>query len=288
VIGKWNRRRYVVERLIGEGANGRVYLVRGGRGIFAMKVASGSLDLQAEINALLALQSDGGMDPYLLDADDAHVEGSDPVSFYIMKYIQGTNIMDYLARSGPDWFELVARRLLERLRDLHAKGFIFGDLKRDNIIVSGHGRVDLVDYGGVTRKGMAVRQFTELYDRGYWNAGGRKADEAYDLFAFAVVCIQCTDPLRELDFTGGVLPQNRSPAYLKEILSRCGMKPKIKELVRGMIDGKTESADRALEQWRSAMLAPAGTANSAVPGWMKGALVASAMVLFAALLWTFW
>jgi serine/threonine-protein kinase len=276
----------VVERLLGEGANGRVYLVRGERGIFAMKVASGSLDLQAEINALLALQVDGGMDPYLLDADDACVEGSDPVCFYIMKYIRGAAVTDYLAGRGPDWFGLVAMRLLERLRDLHAKGYIFGDLKRDNVLVGEHGRVELVDFGGVTRKGAAVRQFTELYDRGYWHAGGRKADEAYDLFAFAVLCIQCTDPRKELEAAARrIPPQRRSPARLKEMLARCAMRPAHKALIRDILDGKTTATDVALERWRRAMLAQASPAP--VPGWMKGALAASATLLAATLVWTF-
>jgi serine/threonine-protein kinase len=253
---------------------------------FAMKIANDPLDLQSEINALKALNGAGGVDSYFIEADD--VAGpSEASSYYVMKYINGTHVIDFLEKQGVDWFDIVARRILERLGELHRKGFIFGDLKRDNILVYGHGYIELVDFGGVTRKGKAVRQFTEQYDRGYWNAGSRKADEGYDLFAFALLCMQCTDPVRELDSTLAVLPQYRSPEYLKEILKRCRMKEGSKVVLRNIIDGKLQSTDRALRDWREVVLngGPA-SANSAAFPWLKSALIVSIVLFIASLVWT--
>lgn len=291
VTGKWNRRTYTVERLLGEGANGRVYLVRRGRSSFAMKVGSDTLDLQSEINALKALGSNGGLDPYFIESDDADSQGSSPAfPYYVMRYINGMHIVDYVARHGADWFEVVSRRLLERLQQLHRQGYIFGDLKRDNVMVSGHGHVELVDFGGVTRKGKAVRQFTEHYDRGYWNAGGRKADEGYDLFAFALLCIQCTDPAKELDSSQAILPQYRSPDHLKELLKRCRLQERTRTILRDIIDGKLHSTDRVLKAWRGAVLHPqkgqATSSSSFAPLWMKGALLISILLFIVSLLWT--
>ena len=288
IAGKWNKRVYVVERLLGEGANGRVYLVRSGRTYAAMKTAFDPLDLQAEINALKALESADGIDPYLLDADDGQAEGSS-FSFYVMKYIHGVPLADFLASRGSDWFGIVARGLLERLCDLHRKGYIFGDLKPDNMLVTGYGRVELVDFGGVTRKGKAVRQFTEVWDRGFWKAGSRRADEGYDLFAFALVCIQAADPLKELGQPGGLPPERRNRKTLKDMLARCRMNEAFKGILREMIDGRLNSSERALAGWRQAMLAPP---KAAAPGeplplpWLAGALAVSAALCLASIVWT--
>ena len=74
-------------------------------------------------------------------------------------------------------------------------------------LVADYGRPELVDYGGATAFGKGVRQFTEIYDRGYWNAGSRTADAGYDLFSFAVLCIQLHEGRRLAQLSAGLLPQ---------------------------------------------------------------------------------
>ena len=56
ITGKWRRHRYRVERLLGEGANGKVYLVERERRLLALKVGLDTVDLQSEINVLQALE----------------------------------------------------------------------------------------------------------------------------------------------------------------------------------------------------------------------------------------
>ncbi|MCL6593578.1 MAG: hypothetical protein K6T31_06345, partial [Alicyclobacillus sp.] len=50
--------------------------------------------------------------------------------------------------------------------------------------------VRLVDVGGVTPLGKAVRQFTLPCDRAAYGLGERRADPAYDVFALAVSVLQ--------------------------------------------------------------------------------------------------
>ena len=59
----------------------------------------------------------------------------------------------------------------------------------ENVIVADYGHVELVDYGGVTAVGKSIRQFTEIYDRGYWNAGSRAADAS--MIYFLSLCCAC-------------------------------------------------------------------------------------------------
>lgn len=282
VSGKWNRRTYMIERLLGEGANGRVYLARRGRQRCAVKVGFNALDLQSEINALKTLaQHSARLRDYFIEADDFEYKGRD-MPFYAMAYVQGKTLDDYIAEHGRARLMVLARQLLERLAAIHRSGYIFGDLKRDNVLVTAEGVVELIDFGGVTRKGNAVRQFTEIYDRGFWELGSRTADESYDLFAFAVLVMQTLDPEKELDTFMSALPQHRNRDTLLEILQRCGFGESAKAILQALLEGKIHTSEEAWRLWRTMLLDDSGHRPVRVPGkvWLRSTLVAS-MLLFA-------
>jgi len=283
--GRWNRGFYTIERLLGAGANGLVYLARRGGRVCALKFGREALDLQAEISALKALgRHEPELRGYLLEADDAPIGGRE-VPFYAMRYVQGVQIGAFLEERGTDWFSPLALQLLGKLQAIHRSGYVFGDLKRDNVLVTRSGTVELIDYGGVTRQGRSIRQFTELYDRGYWNAGDRKAEPSYDLFSFAVLCLQLCDPLKELDDPIGVMPQRRHPGTLLGVLERCRLSPAAKEIVRGILEGRRSDSGDVYEAWKRAAAAPEKRREGARgPSlWLSGALAISALAFFVSL-----
>ncbi|WP_347836547.1 hypothetical protein [Gracilibacillus sp. JCM 18860] len=56
----------------------------------------------------------------------------------------------------------------------------------DNLIVSRNPvRLRWVDVGGTTLIGRSIKEYTEFYDRAYWQMGTRRAEPSYDLFALA-------------------------------------------------------------------------------------------------------
>lgn len=168
LTGKWNKAVYQVERLLGEGANGKVYLVKRGKRQYALKLGLDAADLQSEVNALKVLsKSNTSFQNYLLDVDDFHYQGAD-YPFYVMRYIKGQTISDFIRHNGRDWMGLIGLNILRKLVELHERGYVFGDIKVQNMLVCGYGDVELIDFGGVTAKGRSVKQFTEVYDRGYW------------------------------------------------------------------------------------------------------------------------
>ena len=66
-------------------------------------------------------------------------------------------------------------QLLNDLDKLHQNGWVFGDLKPENLIVTGPPpKIRCIDVGGTTIKGRAIKEFTEFYDRGYWGLGQEK------------------------------------------------------------------------------------------------------------------
>jgi serine/threonine protein kinase len=219
VKGKWNENLYRVERSLGEGENGKVYLVKKGSAFFAMKLGFDSVDHQSEVNVLKQLtKSDSPFNRFLIDVDDYHSGGKD-YPFYVMKYIKGSKLTEFIQLKGEQWLGLLGLHLLKKLTYLHANGFVFGDIKMENVLVNEYGAVELIDFGGVTQKGRAVKQFTEIYDRGYWGAGTRIADEAYDIFAFAILFMQLSDQSQDW-FSKHLLPQNRTLDLLKEKLQQ--------------------------------------------------------------------
>jgi len=191
-IGKWNKRVYSVISELGRGANGTVYLALFQGKKLAVKVGADSIDLLMEVNMLKNVHQAQSqkVGPLVTDLDDVVIDGK-TLSFYAMEYVEGEPLDRYVERVGTEWVPVLMVQLLSRLGVLHGKGWAFGDLKPQNVIVDQKSKqVCLIDFGGVTKHGNAIRQFTEEYDRAHWQAGDRRADSAYDLFSLAVMMIR--------------------------------------------------------------------------------------------------
>lgn len=278
--GKWNGRSYRLERLLGTGSNGQVYLASSGRTACAVKIGNESEELAAEANALKSLgRRERGRPPFLLDVDDAELRDR-LVPFYVMQYVPGSSVRSYLKRHGAQWFGVIGYRLLLRLAELHEAGLVFGDLKNDNVLVSDYGRVALVDYGGLTAIGRSVRQFTEIYDRGYWAAGGRTAEPAYDWFAAAVLWIHALDGKRLMSLTRSSLPQTRSWGDLMALVRTHTVLRPMEPWFERAFTGRFADSREACDAWRACLHRSDGEPAATVPGWMTGLFVFS-ILLFA-------
>lgn len=289
IQGKWNKHEYRIERLLGEGANGKVYLVRRGKLTYALKIGFNAVDHQSEVNALKALsQSDTSFKGYLLDVDDYYYNGQE-IPFCVMRYVKGQKMSDFLAERGKDWIYLIGMNLLRKLAELHGQGFVFGDLKVENMLVSGYGDVELIDFGGVTPVGRSIKQFTEVYDRGYWGGGSRSADEAYDLFAFAVLLISGTDTaaIRKQGLKH-VLPQNRNVETLLDMLQANRHLGHVEPVLRKALLGQYAQSKAALADWRKQTYPRPALAVRAIRGsWLKLCFAVS-LLLFGFTVYLFW
>jgi serine/threonine protein kinase len=288
ITGKWNKIEYRVERQLGEGANGKVYLVKRGKQSFALKMGFDAADHQSEVNALKVLsKSNTSFQHYLFDVDDLHYEGTD-YPFYVMRYIKGQTVTEFIRRGGRGWIGLIGLNLLRKLTELHGRGYIFGDIKVQNMIVSGYGDVELVDFGGVTAKGRAVKQFTEVYDRGYWGAGARSADEAYDLFSFAVLIISSTETEQRMQGIDKLLPQNRSVDLLIDMLKSNPALQQAAPVLRKMLLGQYITSKQGLEDWRRLNFHKRSPASTAIKeSWLKLSFAIS-LLLFGVTLYLYW
>lgn len=291
IVGRWNGRSYRVEQKLGEGANGKVYLVTGAAGLCALKLGYSAVDLQSEINGLMELRfGTGNSGSYVLDTDDVTLGGQE-YPYYVMRYVQGVTPSRFLAENGMDWYPVIGWRLLTKLSELHDRGYIFGDLKSDNILVSGYGTTELIDYGGLTRFGKAVRQYTELYDRGYWRAGPRSADAGYDLFAFAVLCLELADSGGRLALLAN--DPERSATKLVRLADQLPACAVVAPVLKACLTGGLRSAEEARAAWRRCVYAAGAdraevhrSPPAALTAVLAGTFILSVIAFGAALYWS--
>lgn len=190
-IGKWHKRPYKIVKELGSGATGTVYLVNSPDGLVAVKMGLNSMAITSEVNVLKHFSKVQGqvLGPSLIDVDDwVTPEGAIP--FYAMEYLKGQELFTYIQGKGSEWIGILMVQLLGDLDRLHQAGWVFGDLKPDNLMIVGPPpRIRWLDVGGTTLLGRSIKEYTEFYDRGYWGLGTRKAEPTYDLFAVAMIII---------------------------------------------------------------------------------------------------
>lgn len=199
VAGKWHHNQYVIKKKLGNGANGIVYLAEGKQGYTALKMSGDSMSIISEVNVLKAFEKVQGsvLGPSLLDVDDWDRGRGQTIPFYVMEYIHGPNLLSFIREKGSSWSGVMIIQLLHHLGEMHRLGWIFCDLKPENLIVAANpSRIRCIDVGGTTKQGRAVKEFTEFFDRGYWGLGSRKAEPSYDIFAAAMVMINLFYPNR--------------------------------------------------------------------------------------------
>jgi serine/threonine-protein kinase len=206
ISGKWHFNKYTIIKELGFGANGVVYLAKHNNTQVALKMSDNGMSITSEVNVLKSFAKVQGstLGPSLLDADDWQ-SNRGRISFYVMEYIQGPDFLAFLQQKGKAWTSVLFLQLLNDLDKLHENGWVFGDLKPENLIVTGPPpKIRCIDVGGTTIQGRAIKEFTEFYDRGYWGLGSRKAEPSYDLFAVAMIMINTSYPKRITKTTGGI------------------------------------------------------------------------------------
>lgn len=280
IKGRWHGREYHVERLLGAGSNGQVWLVAKEGKRYALKLGYDALDLQSEINGLNDLQKEAVQaESCLIDTDDWEYKG-DTISFYVVRYIPGVHPAKFLRDNGIDWFPVIGYRILMKLAELHRYGYVFGDLKSANILVSGYGTTELIDFGGLTKVGKAVRQYTERYDRGFWRGGSRTADAAYDLFAFAILCLELAD-----EGTGQLAALEEQPERSVEQLCRLAERlpasRKVAPVIRNCLSGQLTSASEAAQAWKRCVYSSERKPRMQQQRRTSSALTASLAIAFA-------
>ncbi|WP_010632660.1 serine/threonine protein kinase [Sporolactobacillus vineae] len=238
LTGKWHGHRYRIIRKIGSGAQGTVYLAANGERAVALKIAKARGSLISEANVLKELNRSGDrtLAPHCFDLDDWITGAGKNISICAMELLKGKPLIDTLPAKSFDWSVVYLIQLLGQLQKLHHSGYVFGDLKPENLMLTEQEqRIRCLDFGGATRMGRSIREYTEFYDRGYWGLGTRKAEPSYDLFACAMILIYAT--------TGKRFEKSARPGeqLLQQIRARAELRP-YQQILSRALTGKYQDA----------------------------------------------
>jgi Tol biopolymer transport system component/predicted Ser/Thr protein kinase len=114
--------------------------------------------------------------------------------FYAMQIVEGQSLKDVIAgKDLPiDRILEIGIQACEGLQAAHEKGIIHRDIKPSNILLDGHGRVRIVDFGLATVSGSEhlTKTGSTLGTIGYMSpeqVQGREIDQRSDLFSLGVV-----------------------------------------------------------------------------------------------------
>jgi serine/threonine protein kinase len=146
--------RYRVERLLGQGGMGAVYLARHTKmdRPVALKVMRPGLvsDPEAvrrfrqEVTAAARL----GTHPHIVAVHDADQAGD--LHFFVMEHVEGQSLADYLRAKGPlPWPEACdyARQAALGLQHAAEHGMVHRDVKPHNLMRTPEGRIKILDFG---------------------------------------------------------------------------------------------------------------------------------------------
>lgn len=257
IQGKWHHCRYSIVRSLGTGANGNVYLAESPSGRVAVKIGRESMSITSEVNVLKKFSRVQGnvLGPSLIDVDDwVANDGTHP--FYVMEYLRGESLLSFIHAKGEEWIGILTVQLLADLDRLHREGWVFGDLKPDNLVVVGPPpRVRWLDVGGTTLIGRSVKEYTEFFDRGYWGLGTRKAEPTYDLFSVAMIMLNAAFP-RRFD------KKQEGMRQLLDALNRAPSLRRYRGIITGALEGKYPDAPSMRRDMVQAMSMPAGSRTS--------------------------
>ena len=193
ITGRWQRQSYTIIRSIGSGMIGTVYLCHSQGKRYALKMGEHPTALVREVNILKKLNKvrNQRLGPFLFGVDDWQIGPQMTYPFYVMEYIDGIQLESYIKQQGSKQVYTILSQLLQQLDVLHKMGYVFGDLKNDNILINTKDKpkVRLIDVGGVTKMGQSIKEYSNFFDRGYWQLGTRRAQPSYDLFALVMIVL---------------------------------------------------------------------------------------------------
>ena len=182
--------KYEVVKILGEGATGRVYLVKDLHlsRFLAVKCLNIKERSLTEVNALKNFEHPSLPIIYDYRSDDEY-------SYIIMEYVEGVTLREYMER-GRVTFERaleVTFKVCEVLDYLHnlKPEIIYRDLKPENIMIRPDGSIKLIDFGAVLLRSYDNNTEKDNYGTAGYSAPelfkGKTADRRSDIYSVGAI-----------------------------------------------------------------------------------------------------
>jgi serine/threonine protein kinase len=193
--------RYRVERLLGAGSMGNVYLAHDAdldRPVAVKTLRDLALDADTKAVFLSRFQNEAKAAARLHHPNIVQIfdVGNDPEvgPYLVFEYVQGHTLKEELKKRGPlprERLLEVARQVGDALATAHVAGVIHRDLKPENLLITGNGQVKLADFGiarvpnaDLTKEGQFLG--TPCYSAPETLRKGEYSEQS-DLFSFGAV-----------------------------------------------------------------------------------------------------
>ncbi|MCB2184925.1 MAG: protein kinase [Deltaproteobacteria bacterium] len=190
--------KYRLERLLGRGGMGMVYLARHEllENEAAVKILPPELSRDEEMKSrfLREARSAAGLrHPNIIRIHDVGEEAG--LNYFSMDYVAGQSLTELIAaRGGLAEEEIIrlSRQVLSALTDAHAAGIVHRDLKPDNVLIDQRGDAIVMDFG--IAKALKGTRFTQMgafvgtvHYASPEQARGLDVDARSDLYSWGVV-----------------------------------------------------------------------------------------------------
>ncbi|HZO12423.1 MAG TPA: serine/threonine-protein kinase [Polyangiaceae bacterium] len=190
--------RFVVERRLGEGGMGAVYLARDEQlgELVALKMIAGAALLDPAAAGRFRREASAARrisHPNVVRIHDIGEEQG--MLFLSMEYISGTSLADIIKRHGtvaPSQLRPWAAQICEGLEAAHRVGVVHRDLKPGNILIDEAQRVKIIDFGlarlphieGMTATGLILGTPEYMSPE---QIRGRNVDARSDIYSLGAV-----------------------------------------------------------------------------------------------------
>jgi serine/threonine protein kinase len=281
---------YEVEKVLGSGAMGVVYLARdlriGRRVALKMLRARGAgLDDDLAQESFHRLHREAQLSGSLLHPNIValHEVGWEArrITYLAMEYVEGESLLSLFRRTGPLGQAAAVRIASDLLRGLsyaHAQGIIHRDIKPGNVLISLTGQAKLADFGIARSASANLTELTHqdrLIGTPHYMApeqiAGLELDARADLFSIGVVLYEMLSgkrPFEGASLTDVLYNVVHMPARpIREVSADVSLA--MAELVHQLLEKRAadryDSADAALARLMEIAAAPIETPRATFP-----------------------
>ena len=292
-IGTTFDHRYKIDRLLGEGGMGFVYLAR--HKVIdkkvAVKVLRAELAKDEEIFERFVQEARAASsvgNPHIVDVSDFG-DLPDGSKYFVMEYLEGISLSQII--DGPDDIPVdriykIGQQMADGLAAAHAGGIVHRDLKPDNVYVVHRGNdpdfVKILDFGiakvttdAESRLTRAGAVFGTPHYMSPEQAAGAPIDHRTDIYSMGVMLYELAS--RQLPFTAdnfmGILTQHmyKAPVPPRALVSGPGVDcpPSLEAIILKCMSKRPEARYQTMEELRADLeLARNGSVPKAVPEMM--------------------
>ncbi len=279
IISRWSSKKYILEKRIGSGGIGEIFLARDEDGaLIALKCSKDIISITKEYNFLCKFK-DKNFVPKVYVLDDFMKDG-EVYHYFSMEYIQGETLKNAIRRGNLSYkakLNLICL-IAKIIKQINDEGYIYTDLKFENIMIDRKNEmIRLIDFGSLVKVGYMAKEFTPMYDRMCWKKGSRIADMTYQTFGLSILMIaiflgRSIDPNKEnLDMILKKLRQDKFPRRLGDIINKS-------------LQGKIGSCDKLYQEVEGVSLAVPKT-NIEINTVLNAIIILLLLVLGGMLKW---